>query len=67
MMGVFRQGDRVRSTRGGPVMDVKGYDNQNQVICSWYATREGWKQQVFAEKGLRRVRRGRAPKTPTNT
>ncbi len=61
-MGIFRPGDRVRNKKGGPIMEVKGYDKGNQVICSWYATREGWTRQAFAEPGLRRVRRGRAPK-----
>jgi uncharacterized protein YodC (DUF2158 family) len=61
-MSIFRPGDRVRPTRRkrGPVMVVKGYDEDANVICSWYAARAGWTLEVFAEKRLRRVRRLRA-------
>jgi len=61
MAGIFRTGDRVRPTRGGPVMEIKGYDRQGKAVCSWYEARQGWRQQSFAEESLRRVRRGRAP------
>jgi len=40
-------------------MEVKGYDDRAQVVCSWYETRQGWKKQCFAEPALRRVRRSR--------
>jgi uncharacterized protein YodC (DUF2158 family) len=60
MVGIFKPGDRVRPSRGGPVMEVKGYTRAQQVICSWYETRRGWKQQAFAEQALRRVRRSRS-------
>jgi uncharacterized protein YodC (DUF2158 family) len=59
MQGIFKSGDRVRPSKGGPVMEVKGYDDQDKVICSWYETRQGWKKQSFTEQALRRVRRSR--------
>jgi uncharacterized protein YodC (DUF2158 family) len=62
-MTIFRPGDRVRPIKGGPVMEVKGLDKQERVICSWYAVGEGWTQQAFAEHVLRRVRRGRIVRT----
>jgi hypothetical protein len=40
-------------------MEVKGYDDREQVICSWYESRQGWRQQSFSEQALRRVRRAR--------
>jgi uncharacterized protein YodC (DUF2158 family) len=60
MVGILRPGDRVRPAKGGPVMEVKGYDDQEQVICSWYQARKGWRRQTFAEQSLRRVRRSRS-------
>ncbi len=60
MVGIFRPGDRVRPNKGGPVMEVKGYDRQAQVVCSWYETKQGWKKETFAERALRRVRRSRS-------
>lgn len=59
MVGILRPGDRVRPSKGGPVMEVKGYDDREQVICSWYEARHGWRQQTFSEQALRRVRRAR--------
>ena len=59
MVGIFRPGDRVRPSKGGPVMEVKGYDDREQVVCSWYEARQGWRQQTFSEQALRRVRRAR--------
>jgi uncharacterized protein YodC (DUF2158 family) len=61
MAGKLCAGDRVRPLKGGPVMEVKGYDHRNQVICSWYASREGWQRRSFPEPALRRVRRSRIP------
>lgn len=58
MQGIFKSGDRVRPAKGGPVMEVKGYE-QEKVVCSWYETRAGWKKQSFTETALRRVRRSR--------
>ena len=62
VMGIFRPGDRVRYKKNAPVMEVKGYDKSNRVVCSWYETHAGWTRDAFDEVGLRRVRRGRAPK-----
>jgi uncharacterized protein YodC (DUF2158 family) len=59
MAGIFTPGDRVRPSKGGPVMEVKGYDKQNKVVCSWYEARQGWQRQAFGEQALRRVRRSR--------
>lgn len=61
-MGIFRPGDRVRYKKHGPVMEVKGYDKSNQVVCSWYEAHAGWTREAFDESRLRRVRRGPAPK-----
>jgi uncharacterized protein YodC (DUF2158 family) len=57
--GRFRLGDRVRSTDGGPVMQIKEYVAPGQVACSWYETGEGWKRQSFPEHILQRVGRAR--------
>jgi uncharacterized protein YodC (DUF2158 family) len=43
-------------------MEVKGYDKEDQVVCTWYESGEGWMRQTFDELGLRRVRRGRSPR-----
>ena len=57
MVRIFKTGDRVRPSKGGPVMEVKSYDDRDRVVCSWYVVRQGWKRQAFSEKALRRVRR----------
>jgi uncharacterized protein YodC (DUF2158 family) len=59
MVGILTPGDRVRPLKGGPIMEVKGYNDRNQVICSWYESHQGWRQQPFAEAAVRRVRRTR--------
>jgi uncharacterized protein YodC (DUF2158 family) len=60
MIGMLKPGDRVRHTKGGPLMEVKGYNDRDQVLCSWYEAHKGWRQQPFAEHVLLRVRRTRA-------
>lgn len=58
-MSLFEPGDRVRATEGGPILLVKGYQQAGQVVCCWYETKQGWKQECHPERSLKRVGRVR--------
>jgi RNA polymerase sigma factor (sigma-70 family) len=57
---LFRLGDRVRSIKGGPIMEVREYDGEHKVRCSWYEVGKGWMARAYREESLQRIGRNRS-------
>lgn len=59
----IKPGDRVKSSKCGPVMTVQKYskkynfligwhEDHNSVECTWYDPKEGYKKRTFLTKNL---------------